>query len=54
MLTCYFSDVIWRPGLSVARQIIISARPRFCFIMMVGIVIYLFVLDDLLTTYSLR
>ena len=42
-----FNDVVWRPGISIAEQLIESMNPRFCFIMVV-IIIYLFVLDDLL------
>ena len=41
-----FSAVVWRPGISIAEQLLESMNPRFRFIMVV-IIIYLFVLDDL-------
>ena len=42
-----FSDVVWHPGMSIARQLIVSVNPRLRFIMVV-IIIYLF--DDALTS----
>ena len=45
-LLLIFSDIVWRrPVLSIARQLILTASPRFLFIMVV-IMIYLFGLDD--------
>ena len=46
-----FSDVVWRPALSIAGQLIVSVSPRFLFLFVVYVIkIYLFVLDDLLTS----
>ena len=44
-----FSDVVQCPGISIAGQLIVSVSPRFLFILVV-IMIYLFVLDDSLTS----
>ena len=44
-----FSDVVWHLEISIAGQLIVSVSPRFSFIMVV-IIIYLFVLDDSLTS----
>ena len=50
LLLDIFSDVFWRQGISIAEKLIESMNPRFRFIMVV-IIIYLFVLDDLLVSY---
>ena len=33
LLLQIFSDVVWRPGISIAGQLILSVNPRFLFIM---------------------
>ena len=42
-------SVVWRPGLYIAGQLIVSVSPRFLFIMDV-IMIYLVALGDSLTS----
>ena len=47
-----FCDVVWRPGISITEQLLESMNPRFRFIMVI-IIIYLFVLDDLLVVIEM-
>ena len=49
LLLQIFGDVVRGPGLCIAGQLIVSVSPRFSFILVV-IMIYLFVLDDSLTS----
>ena len=46
LLLRIFSDVVWHPGLFIAGQLIVSASPRFLFIL--EVMIYCFLLPNVL------